>query len=92
MVTSRRCAITCIGIRRAKLLKPEERLGDYRWSSWPEYLKAPGKRWSWLRVDRLLSEYRIPQDCAAGRRAGDTEFGLVTITFLPLRVALSLHG
>jgi hypothetical protein len=31
-------------------------------------LKSPGKRPGWLRVDRLLGEYRIPQDSAAGRR------------------------
>ena len=53
---------------RAKLLTPEQRLSDYRWSSWPEYLKSPGKRPGWLRVDRLLGEYRIPADSAAGRR------------------------
>lgn len=53
---------------RAKLVKPQQKLRMYRWSSWPEYLKAPGKRWAWLRVDRLLGEYRIPQDSAAGRR------------------------
>lgn len=53
---------------RAKLLTPEQALTEYRWSSWPEYLKSPAKRWVWLRVDRLLGEYRIPQDSAAGRR------------------------
>ena len=53
---------------RAKLLKPEQGLREYEWSSWPEYLKSPGKRWTWLRVDRLLGEYGIPQDRAAGRR------------------------
>jgi hypothetical protein len=53
---------------RAKLLGPEQRLGDYRWSSWPEYLKKPGKRWDWLRVDRLLGEWGVRQDNAAGRR------------------------
>ena len=53
---------------RAKLLKPEEPLRAFAWSSWPEYLKSPGKRWAWLRVDRLLGEYRIPRDSAAGRR------------------------
>ena len=45
---------------RAKLLKPKQALKEYRWSSWPEYLKSPAKRWAWLRVDRLLGEYRIP--------------------------------
>jgi putative transposase len=29
---------------RAKLLGPEQRLGDYRWSSWPEYLKNALRR------------------------------------------------
>jgi REP element-mobilizing transposase RayT len=53
---------------RAKLLTSEQPLSEYRWSSWPEYLKSPGKRPAWLRVDRLLGEYRIPQDSAAGRR------------------------
>ena len=53
---------------RAKLLKEEESLKEYGWSSWPEYLKSPGKRWPWLRVDRLLGDYRIARDSAAGRR------------------------
>jgi putative transposase len=53
---------------RAKLLKPRQALRAYAWSSWPEYLKRPAKRWPWLRVDRLLGEYHIPQDSAAGRR------------------------
>jgi REP element-mobilizing transposase RayT len=53
---------------RAKLLTPEQPLTEYRWSSWPDYLKSPGKRPAWLRVDRLLGEYRIPLDSAAGRR------------------------
>ena len=44
---------------RAKLLKPEEPLRDYAWSSWPEYLRRPGRRPGWLRVDRLLGEYHI---------------------------------
>jgi len=53
---------------RARLLAAEQPLSEYRWSSWPEYLKSPGKRPGWLRVDRLLGEYRIPKDSAAGRR------------------------
>ncbi len=62
------CDYVHLNPARAKLLAPAEGLRAYRWSSWPEYLKAPGKRWPWLRVDRLLGEYRIPQDSAAGRR------------------------
>ena len=53
---------------RAKLLSPDQALRTYRWSSYGEYLKAPGKRPRWLRVDRLLGEMGIPQDSAAGRR------------------------
>ena len=54
---------------RAKLLRPEQALPEYRWSRWPEYLKAPRQRAGWLRVDRVLGEMGIPQDRAAGRRA-----------------------
>jgi REP element-mobilizing transposase RayT len=53
---------------RRKLVKPEQALKDYGWSSWPEYLRRPNKRWPWLRVDRLLGAYRIPQDRSAGRQ------------------------
>ena len=53
---------------RAGLLTPDQPLSDYQWSSFPEYLKAPGKRPPWLRVDRLLGEMGIPQDTTAGRR------------------------
>ncbi len=63
------CDYVHLNPARAKLLPPEAALRAYRWSSWPEYLKSPGQRWPWLRVERLLGEYRIPQDSAAGRRA-----------------------
>jgi REP element-mobilizing transposase RayT len=62
------CDYVHLNPARAKLVGPEEPLRSYLWSSWPEYLKSPGKRWSWLRVDRLFGEYRIPRDTAAGRR------------------------
>lgn len=58
---------------RARLLRPQQPLRDYAWSSWPEYLKQPRQRWPWLRVDRILGEYRIPQDSAAGRRHLETQ-------------------
>ena len=63
------CDYVHLNPARARWLQPEQALRAYRWSSWPEYLQPPGKRWPWLRVDRLLGEYRIPQDTAAGRRA-----------------------
>jgi len=53
---------------RARLLQPKEPLESYGWSSYGQYLKAPGKRMTWLRVDRLLGEWGIPQDSTAGRK------------------------
>ena len=53
---------------RAQLLTPQQRLKEYRWSSYPQYLKPPHKRLAWLRVGRLLGEMRIAQDSQAGRR------------------------
>ena len=54
---------------RAKLLRPEAALSDFVWSSYPLYLAVRTHRPDWLRVQRLLAEWRIPQDSAAGRRA-----------------------
>ena len=62
------CDYVHLNPARAGLVRPEQALSAYSWSSWPEYLKAPSRRWPWLRVDRLLGEYRIGQDSAAGRR------------------------
>jgi hypothetical protein len=62
------CDYVHLNPARAKLLPPERALREYRWSSWPEYLKAPGRRPRWLRTDRLLGEHGIAKDSAAGRR------------------------
>ena len=53
---------------RAGLLKQNQRLEDYLWSSYGQYLKAASQRWKWLRVDRLQGEWGIPTDSPAGRR------------------------
>ena len=53
---------------RAKLLRLEQPLKKYRWSSYGEYLQKPAKRPCWLRVDRLLGEWGVGQDNASGRR------------------------
>lgn len=53
---------------RAKLVCAKDSLREYVWSSYPEYLKAPTRRWSWLRVDRLLGVLGR-EDNATGRRA-----------------------
>ena len=62
------CGYVRLNPGRAKLLRPEQLLREYRWSSWPEYLKSAGWRWPGLPVDRVLGEHRIPQDRPAGRR------------------------
>ena len=53
---------------RAQLLQDEQPLRAYRWSSYPEYLKGPAKRPSWLSVGRLFGDLGIPKDSPAGRR------------------------
>jgi REP element-mobilizing transposase RayT len=53
---------------RARLLAPEAPLHTYRWSSYPLYLQAPSRRPRWLRVDRVLGEWRVRADSAEGRR------------------------
>ena len=62
------CEYVHLNPARAKMLRPEEPLRRYRWSSWPEYLKGPRQRRGWLRVDRWLGELGIPKDSPAGRR------------------------
>lgn len=52
---------------RAKLLRAEQKLREYAWSSWPAYLQLAEQRPRWLRVDRLLGELGIPRDSVAGR-------------------------
>jgi len=63
------CDYVHLNPARTKLLKPEASLAEYTWSSYGLYLKEPGKRPGWLRADRLLGEWKIPRDSAAGRRA-----------------------
>jgi REP element-mobilizing transposase RayT len=53
---------------RANLVRPQEPLQEYRWSSYPEYLKRAGRRASWVRVDRLMGELGIGRDDTAGRK------------------------
>ncbi len=53
---------------RAKLLPPEQKLREYRWSSVADYIRQPAQRVRWLRVDRLFGKLGIPKDSVAGRR------------------------
>ena len=62
------CDYVHLNPARARLLKPNERLCNFRWSSYCDYLRARRQRSPWLRVDRLLGEHGIPRDTPAGRR------------------------
>lgn len=62
------CDYVHLNPARAKLVAAEQPLRSFVWSSWPAYLLAPSQRSGWLRVERLLGEYRIPKDSPAGRR------------------------
>jgi len=62
------CGYVHLNPWRAKLIKPDEALESFRWSSHPEYLKPHSQRPKWLRVDRLLGEKGIPKDSEAGRK------------------------
>src|ERR1043165_8085101 len=61
------CDYVHLNPTRAKLLTSKDKLCDYRWSSYSDYLQPRAKRRSWLRVDRLLGEHGIPKDSPAGR-------------------------
>ena len=52
---------------RAGLLRPEDPLEKFGWSSYAQYGQSPKDRWPWMRVDRLLGEKGIAKDNAAGR-------------------------
>ena len=52
---------------RAKLVAADVPLKSFAWSSWPAYLLTRSKRPAWLRVDRLLGAWGIP-DSPAGRQ------------------------
>ncbi len=62
------CDYVHLNPARARLLKKEQKLRAYRWSSYGEYLKSPAGRMNWLRVDRVFGEMGIPKDSPAGRR------------------------
>jgi putative transposase len=62
------CDYVHLNPARAKVLRAQERLSAFAWSSYPQYLAGPAGRPSWLRVDRLFGEWGIPKDSEAGRR------------------------
>ena len=65
------CDYVHLNPARARLLRPEQKLASYPWSSLRFYLQSRPKRPAWLQAERLLGEHGIPCDSKAGRR----EFG-----------------
>jgi hypothetical protein len=53
---------------RAGLVERRNGLESYRWSSLPDYVKAPSKRRPWVAVGRGLESLEFP-DTVAGRRS-----------------------
>ena len=53
---------------RGRLLREEERLLAYPWTSLVWYLAAPAHRPQWMRVDRLLGEHGLGRDTASARQ------------------------
>jgi|SRR5581483_5647409 len=62
------CDYVHLNPARARLLKPQEKLTRYRWSTYPAYLLPARKRPKWLRVGRLLGEHGLAGDSKAQRR------------------------
>jgi putative transposase len=52
----------------ANLLKPDQPLESFRWSSYPAYLDTERRRPKWLCVHRLLGEWGLQRDTPATRR------------------------
>src|SRR5271170_1019921 len=62
------CDYVHLNPARARLLRPEQSLERFAWSSYPHYIQPPSGRPPWMRVDRLLGGMAIVADSAAGRR------------------------
>jgi hypothetical protein len=77
---------------RAQLLRQEQKLSDYRWSSYPEYLRRASERRPWLRVDRLLGEHGIQKDSPAGRAEFEKRMEARRLAELGKDPALELVG
>jgi REP element-mobilizing transposase RayT len=61
---------------RAGLLSREQKLSTYPWSSYRHYLQQPARRASWLRVEPVFGEMRIPRDTAAARKEFERQMEL----------------
>ena len=62
------CDYVHLNPARARLLKPDETLQSYPWSSLPLYSAPPAHRPAWLRVDRLFGEHGLREDTPRTRK------------------------
>ena len=62
------CDYVHLNPARAGLVGRAEALENWRWSSYPQYLRKPQLRSGWLRTDRLMGEHGIRCDNIRGRR------------------------
>ena len=62
------CNYVHLNPARTRWWKGGDALRTYAWSSYPQYLLPPARRWPWLCVDRLLGELGMA-DSVPGRRA-----------------------
>ncbi|MCC6823874.1 MAG: transposase [Verrucomicrobia subdivision 3 bacterium] len=69
------CDYVHLNPARGKLVTVDVPLKSLAWSSWPAYLLAPSKRPAWLRVDRLLGEWGIPQGQSGGTATAGASVG-----------------
>jgi hypothetical protein len=53
---------------RAGLVKPNQPLKIYPWSSFPSYVASPGKRMEGVYVDRVFGELGHPKDSRVARQ------------------------
>lgn len=54
---------------RARLIRKDQPLTTYSWSSFPSYLESPRRRPAWLRVDRVFGESGIGRDTKTARNS-----------------------
>ena len=62
------CNYVHLNPARSRLVKPDAPLSSFRWSSYPAYLGAKGRRPPWLRTDRFLAELQLLADNYATRQ------------------------
>ena len=77
---------------RARLLKRDQRLSEFQWSSFAQYLKSPSARPSWLRTDRLLGEHGIQKDSLAGRAEFEKRLELRRVSEEPQELEKLVSG